>query len=149
MNIDEICSYRVDCCGCPKENNCAFLEKKAKNKAITTNKKNMTIKELCDKYDICESCPFFEACPFNNIRETLYLTDKNNESATNAIIKTAKILGEDKEKSIKLKDRTLTNKEWVDLLQRNFNVSRTVAKEMLHGLMTMKQYDNFTKQFIH
>jgi Zn-dependent peptidase ImmA (M78 family) len=41
----------------------------------------------------------------------------------------------------------MTNKEWVDLLQKEFNVSRTVAKEMLHGLMTVKQHDNFIRQF--
>lgn len=93
MNIDEICSYRVDCCGCPKENNCLFLEKKAKEKAEKEAKKNMTIKELCCKYPICDNCPFNRLCSdalgdFND--------DANNEAITKAIIETARILQEDK-----------------------------------------------------
>ncbi len=30
--------------------------------------------------------------------------------------------------------RKLTNREWIDLIAENFEVSRTVAKEMLHGM---------------
>ncbi len=112
----------------------------------------MTISDLCSLSLSCRDCEFYGACIYTNDelfgRQLYDLDEKTDERITKVIIKTARRL-EDKEKIIKLKDRTLTNKEWVDLLQRNFNVSRTVAKEMLHGIMTVKQYDNFKKQFIH
>lgn len=41
----------------------------------------------------------------------------------------------------------LTNKEWIDFLITQFDVSRTSAKEMLHGMMKCKTEDNFKKQF--
>lgn len=41
----------------------------------------------------------------------------------------------------------LSNKDWVDLLTEQFNVSRTSAKEMLHAMMSVKKEDNFKKQF--
>lgn len=37
----------------------------------------------------------------------------------------------------------LTNREWVDFLVKQFDISRTSAKEMLHGMMQMKKEDNF------
>lgn len=43
--------------------------------------------------------------------------------------------------------KRLSNKEWVDLLAEQFDVSRTSAKEMLHGMMRCKALDNFKKQF--
>lgn len=45
-----------------------------------------------------------------------------------------------------MKER-MTNKEWIDFLVEQFDVSRTTAKGMLHGLMWMKQEDNFNKLF--
>jgi len=44
-------------------------------------------------------------------------------------------------------ERKLTNKEWVDFLSKQFTVSRTSAKEMLHVMMGVKKKDNFKKQF--
>ncbi len=41
----------------------------------------------------------------------------------------------------------LSNKEWIDFLVEQFNVSRTSAKDMLHGMMQVKREDNFKKQF--
>lgn len=41
----------------------------------------------------------------------------------------------------------MSNKEWIDLLSKEFNVSRTSAKDMLHQIMTIKRYDNIKKQF--
>ena len=41
----------------------------------------------------------------------------------------------------------MTNKEWIDLLSKQFNVSRTSARDMLHALMTIKGYDNFKRGF--
>jgi len=41
----------------------------------------------------------------------------------------------------------MTNKEWIDLLSKEFNVSRTSARDMLHALMTIKRYDNFKRSF--
>ena len=41
----------------------------------------------------------------------------------------------------------MSNKEWVDFLSEQFTVSRTSAREMLHGLMRWKAEDNFKKQF--
>lgn len=43
--------------------------------------------------------------------------------------------------------RKMTNKEWVDFLVQQFDVSRTTARNMLHGLMKMKKYDNINKMF--
>lgn len=34
----------------------------------------------------------------------------------------------------------MSNKEWIDLISKEFNVSRSVAKEMLHSMMVKKQY---------
>jgi hypothetical protein len=41
----------------------------------------------------------------------------------------------------------MTNQEWIDLLSKEFNVSRTSARDMLHALMTIKKYDNFKRIF--
>lgn len=41
----------------------------------------------------------------------------------------------------------MTNKEWIDLLSKEFNVSRTSAREMLHALMGIKNKDNAKKKF--
>ena len=41
----------------------------------------------------------------------------------------------------------MTNSEWIDLLVKEFGISRTSAKEMLHGMMWMKKEDNLKKQF--
>lgn len=35
----------------------------------------------------------------------------------------------------------MTNREWVDLFVKEFNVSRTVAKNMLHACMNIKSLD--------
>ena len=43
--------------------------------------------------------------------------------------------------------KKMSNKEWVDFLSEQFTVSRTSAREMLHGLMRWKAEDNFKKQF--
>ena len=45
------------------------------------------------------------------------------------------------------KRKKMSNKEWVDFLSEQFTVSRTSAREMLHGLMRWKVEDNFKKQF--
>lgn len=46
-----------------------------------------------------------------------------------------------------VKEHALTNKEWIDFLAQQFDVSRTTARNMLHGLMKMKKYDNINKMF--
>ena len=43
--------------------------------------------------------------------------------------------------------KRLTNLEWIDFLCKQFNISRTSAKEMLHAMMSVKKEDNFKKQF--
>ena len=43
--------------------------------------------------------------------------------------------------------KKMSNKEWVDFLSEQFTVSRTSAREMLHGLMRWKAEDNFKNQF--
>lgn len=43
--------------------------------------------------------------------------------------------------------KKLSNREWIDFLVEQFNVSRTSAKSMLHCLMQGKREDNFKKQF--
>ena len=41
----------------------------------------------------------------------------------------------------------MTNSEWIDFLSKEFNISRTSAKEMLHVMMSVKREDNFKKRF--
>lgn len=41
----------------------------------------------------------------------------------------------------------LTNSEWIDFLSKQFDISRTSAKEMLHAMMSVKREDNLKKQF--
>lgn len=41
----------------------------------------------------------------------------------------------------------MTNRQWVDFLSAQFDISRTSAKEMLHGMMRWKKEDNFKKMF--
>lgn len=41
----------------------------------------------------------------------------------------------------------MSNNEWIDFLVSQFDVSRTSAREMLHGMMRWKKEDNFKKQF--
>lgn len=41
----------------------------------------------------------------------------------------------------------LSNREWIDFLVEQFDVSRTTAKSMLHAMMQEKREDNFKKQF--
>ena len=41
----------------------------------------------------------------------------------------------------------MSNKEWIDFLVVQFDISRTSAKEMLHGMMKMKKEDNFKRDF--
>ncbi len=43
--------------------------------------------------------------------------------------------------------KRLTNKEWIDFLSEQFDVSRTSARDMLHAMMSVKKEDNFKKQF--
>lgn len=39
----------------------------------------------------------------------------------------------------------MTSKEWIDFLVEQFDVSRTSAKEMLHGMMEYKKIDNIKR----
>lgn len=41
----------------------------------------------------------------------------------------------------------LSNKDWIDFLSKQFSVSRTTARGMLHSLMMWKASDNFKKEF--
>ena len=41
----------------------------------------------------------------------------------------------------------MTNRQWIDFLSAQFDISRTSAKEMLHGMMRWKKEDNFKKMF--
>ena len=43
--------------------------------------------------------------------------------------------------------KQMTNKEWIDFLSEQFDISRTSAREMLHGMMQCKKEDNYKKQF--
>lgn len=49
--------------------------------------------------------------------------------------------------SVQPERKKMSNKEWVDFLSEQFTVSRTSAREMLHGLMKWKAEDNFKKQY--
>ena len=44
-------------------------------------------------------------------------------------------------------NKRMGNKEWIDFLCEQFDISRTSAKEMLHVMMLVKKEDNFKKQF--
>lgn len=39
----------------------------------------------------------------------------------------------------------LTNKEWIDFLTAQFDVSRTSAKDMLHGMMWIKRREKIKR----
>ena len=41
----------------------------------------------------------------------------------------------------------MNNRQWIDFLSAQFDISRTSAKEMLHGMMQCKKEDNFKKLF--
>lgn len=41
----------------------------------------------------------------------------------------------------------MNNRQWIDFLCAQFDISRTSAKEMLHGMMRWKKEDNFKKMF--
>ena len=43
--------------------------------------------------------------------------------------------------------KKMTNKEWLDFLSEQFDISRTSARGMLHGMMQCKKEDNYKKQF--
>ena len=43
--------------------------------------------------------------------------------------------------------KRLTNAEWKDFLSEQFGISKSSAREMLHGMMSVKKEDNFKKQF--
>ena len=47
----------------------------------------------------------------------------------------------------KPKTGRLSNKEWIDFLSEQFDISRTSARDMLHTMMSVKKEDNFKKQF--
>ena len=41
----------------------------------------------------------------------------------------------------------MSNQEWLDLLSKEFDVSRTSARDMLHALMNIKKADDFKRRF--
>ena len=41
----------------------------------------------------------------------------------------------------------MTNSEWIDFLVKQFDISRTSARDMLHAMMLVKKEDNFKKQY--
>lgn len=43
--------------------------------------------------------------------------------------------------------RKLSNREWKEFLSKHFGISKTSAKEMLHGMMRWKKEDNFKRIF--
>lgn len=55
----------------------------------------------------------------------------------------------DKGINVRSKDesRKLSNREWKEFLSKHFGISKTSAKEMLHGMMRWKKEDNFKRIF--
>lgn len=49
--------------------------------------------------------------------------------------------------TIEPEHKHMTNKEWIDFLVAQFDISRTSARDMLHGMMLCKKEDNFKKMF--
>jgi hypothetical protein len=43
--------------------------------------------------------------------------------------------------------RKLSNREWKEFLAKQFSISKTSAREMLHGMMRWKKEDNFKRTF--
>ena len=41
----------------------------------------------------------------------------------------------------------MTNQEWIKFLCEHWNVSKTIAKEMLHEMHRLKRIDKFNKEF--
>lgn len=48
---------------------------------------------------------------------------------------------------IQLEYRKLSNKEMIDFLVKQFDISRSLAKYMLHVMMSVKREANFKKRF--
>lgn len=48
---------------------------------------------------------------------------------------------------IQLEYRKLSNKEMIDFLVKQFDISRSSAKDMLHVMMSVKREDNLKKRF--
>ena len=51
------------------------------------------------------------------------------------------------EPTIKPERKKMSNKEWVDFLSDQFCISRTSARNMLHGMLKWKEWDNFKSQY--
>lgn len=47
----------------------------------------------------------------------------------------------------KIKTGRMSNKNWIDFLCEQFDISRTSARDMLHGMMKYKKEDNFKRVF--
>ena len=43
----------------------------------------------------------------------------------------------------------MTNEEWIDLLSKEWSVSRSMAREMLHRLYQVKRLDTLRKECHH
>lgn len=41
--------------------------------------------------------------------------------------------------------KKMTNREWIDLIAKEFNVSNSMAKHMLHGMYEAKKYFSVSK----
>jgi hypothetical protein len=41
----------------------------------------------------------------------------------------------------------MSNKDWIDFLCEQYDISRTSARDMLHGMMKCKKEDNFKRIF--
>ena len=40
----------------------------------------------------------------------------------------------------------MTNREWIDLISKEFNCSRSIAKEMLHAMYNTKRIKEFERK---
>jgi hypothetical protein len=56
----------------------------------------MTIKDLCDNQECCKTCPFNDACGWLDCNPPFRNDDDVDIAITRSLIKTAKILQEDK-----------------------------------------------------
>ena len=88
---------------------------------------------LIDKLGISMSC---DACVYNC---TPFCGWKPNPVSICEEIAEAPTINPERKK--------MSNKEWVDFLSDQFRISRTSARNMLHGMLKWKEWDNFKSQY--
>ena len=101
----------------------------------------MTIQEMIDNLKIMQAeieweYPLDYAATIDNVIEVL-----ENQEGAYGYVDSKEI----EDCLMKLPQNRLTNKEWIDFLAAQFDISRTSAKDMLHGMMWIKRREKIKR----